>query len=80
MDQDEHRLLELLAESPNGATDALLLTQGFTSDLLVRLVRVRRVRAKRERTFAGGWEVQITRVTITESGRRVLAKRQVGSG
>jgi hypothetical protein len=35
---DERRLLELLAESPNGATDALLLAQGFTLDVLAELI------------------------------------------
>ena len=37
---DERRLLELLAGSENGNTDALLTAYGFTAVLMVALVRV----------------------------------------
>jgi hypothetical protein len=36
---NRRRALELLAASPNGATEALLVAQGFTIDLLVELIR-----------------------------------------
>jgi hypothetical protein len=39
MTADERRLLELLAESFNGATDALMIAHGFTLDLMIGLVR-----------------------------------------
>jgi hypothetical protein len=34
-----HRALELLAASPNGATEAILVAHGLSIDLLVELVR-----------------------------------------
>jgi hypothetical protein len=76
MTAKERHLLELLTESPDGVTDAFLLAQGFSLDLLVHLVRVRYATAKRERSFAGGREVEITRVRVTEPGRRAVAVRR----
>ncbi len=73
---EERRLLEVLAASDHGVTDALLLAHGFSLDLIVALVRTRLATAKVERTFGGGRAVEVTRVRITESGRRALVKRQ----
>jgi hypothetical protein len=50
------RALELIAWSPDGMTEAMLLAHGFTVEMLVELVR------------AGG----VARVKITEAGRRAL--------
>jgi hypothetical protein len=36
---NRRRALELLAASPDGATEAILVAHGFTIDLLVELVR-----------------------------------------
>jgi hypothetical protein len=72
MTADERRLLELLAESLNGATDALLVAQGFTLDMMINLVRCGFAMALPERTFAAGKPVDRTRVKITEAGRRAL--------
>jgi hypothetical protein len=71
---DERRLLELLATSANGVSDALLgLAHGFTLDMMAGLVRERLATATLERTFAGGKPVEVTRVRITDAGRRALA-------
>jgi hypothetical protein len=43
------RALELLAASREGATEAILLAQGFTVELLVELVRAGLATAKAER-------------------------------
>ncbi len=67
------RALELLAVSPDGATEAILVAHGFTIDLLVELVRAGLATAKAERVMAGGRSMQVTRVRITEAGRRALA-------
>jgi hypothetical protein len=72
MTADERRLLELLAASLNGATDALLIASGFKLDLMVGLVRRGFATAQPERTFAAGKPVDCTRVKITEVGRRAL--------
>jgi hypothetical protein len=74
MTADERRLLELLAGSANGTTDALLLAHGFDVDLMARLVRERLATATPERVFAGGKPVEVTRVRITDAGRRALVE------
>jgi hypothetical protein len=73
MTADERRLLELLAENLNGATDALLKGYGFKLDVMVDLVDRGFATATPERSFAAGRQVDRTRVKITEAGRRALA-------
>jgi hypothetical protein len=68
------RALELLAASPDGATEAILLAHGLSIDLLVELVRAGLATAKAERVVAGGRAMEIARVRITEAGRRALAE------
>jgi hypothetical protein len=75
MTADERRLLELLAGSADGSTDALLVAHGFDFDLMARLVRERLATATPERVFAGGKPVEVTRVRITDAGRRALTER-----
>ena len=70
---DERRLLELLAGCADGATGALLLAHGFDFDLVACLVLERLATATPERTFADGEPVEVTRVRITDAGRRSLA-------
>jgi hypothetical protein len=38
---EKRRALRLLARSPNGCTEALLMTSGFQPDLISELVRAR---------------------------------------
>jgi hypothetical protein len=76
MTDKQRRALELLAANDDGCTDTLLLARGFALDLIVGLVRTRLATAKVERTFGGGRAIEVTRVRITESGRRVLVKRR----
>jgi hypothetical protein len=75
---DERRLLELLADSEDGATDALLLGHGFAPELVVGLVRAGLATAKAKQTFAAGRAVDATRVRITDAGRLALAARAGG--
>jgi hypothetical protein len=67
---DERRLLLLLAESPDGCTDALLTAHGFRLDVLISIVSVALATAQPERTFGAGKPVEVTRVRITDAGRR----------
>ena len=53
MTENEHRLLELLAASEDGATEALVLASDFTLDTMVGLVRARLMTMKPERSRAG---------------------------
>jgi hypothetical protein len=76
MTDDERRLLEMLAASADGTTDALLVAHGFAFDLMARLVRERLATATPERAFAASKPVEVTRVRITDAGRLSLAERQ----
>jgi hypothetical protein len=69
---NNRRALELLAASPDGATEAILVAHGFTIDLLVELVRAGLATAKAERVMAGGRSMEVARVRITDEGRRIL--------
>jgi hypothetical protein len=69
MTADERRLLEMLAASPDGCTDAVLAAQDFAFDLVVEALRDGLATA--EPILAGGHKVH-----ITEVGRRALTERQ----
>jgi hypothetical protein len=66
-------LLELLATSPHGATEALLVrAHGFSSDMIAGLVRAGLATAQRETMKAGAKPVEVVRVRITDAGREAL--------
>jgi hypothetical protein len=70
---DERPLLDPLAASDDGASDALLLAHSFTVALMVEVVRAELATATPERTFAAGKPVEVSRIRITDAGRRALA-------
>jgi hypothetical protein len=72
LNADRRRALALLAGSPDGCTEAVMLAHGFKLDLLVELVRDGLATTKPERMRVGGREIAVTRVRITEAGRRAL--------
>jgi len=63
---DRRRVLELLAGSRDGCSD------GFTIEQMVELVRAGLATATAERVVAGRRTIEVTRVRITEAGRRAL--------
>ena len=69
---DRRRALELLGGSRDGCTEAVLLAHGFAVPLLVELVRTGLATAKVELMMAGKRRIKVTRVRITEAGRRAL--------
>jgi hypothetical protein len=70
---DERRLLELLAASDDGATDALLRAHGFTLEVIINIVSTGLATAKAERTVAAADRaIEVTRVRITEAGRQAI--------
>ncbi len=73
MTADDRRLLEMLAGSEDGITDALLSAHGFKLDVLISIVSAELATATPERTLAAGKPVETTRVKITDAGRRALA-------
>jgi hypothetical protein len=79
MTADERRLLELLAAAEDGATDPLLRAHGFTLEVIINIVSTGLATAKAERVFtAAGRAVDVTRVRITDAGRRALTGEACG--
>jgi hypothetical protein len=62
----------LLAASPDGCTEALMLANGFPAEMLVELIRTGLASAQAERMITGGKQIEVTRVRITEAGRQAL--------
>jgi hypothetical protein len=66
-------LLNLLASSPHGATEALLVrAHGFDCDMVAGLVRARLATAEREIMKAGAKPVEVVRLRITAAGRNAI--------
>jgi hypothetical protein len=73
MSAERNRALRLLAAAPNGATEAIMLAHGFTTDLLVDLVHEGLATATPETVHAGKRPIEVVRVRITDAGRLALA-------
>ncbi len=69
---EQRRALQLLASSPFGTTEAIMLAHGFTRRTLAGLVRAGLARAQRETIKAGSQPIEVERVRITNAGRRML--------
>jgi len=67
---DRRRALRLLADAPEGVTEALMLAHGFRVELLVDLCIAGLATATPER--AGGRRVEVVRLKITDAGRQAL--------
>ena len=67
---NRRRALELLAASRDGCTKAMMLANGFPFEMLVELIRTGLASAVAERMVAGGKQIEVARVRITEAGRR----------
>jgi hypothetical protein len=69
---DRRRALELLATCRDGCIEALMLGNGFPVEMLVELIRTGLASVEAERMVAGGKQIEVARVRITEAGRRAL--------
>ena len=67
---EQRRALQLLACSPFGAPEAIMLTHGFTRGTLAGLFRAGLAAAQHGTVKAN--RRSVGRVTITEAGRRVI--------
>jgi hypothetical protein len=68
-------LLMLLASSPHGATEALLVrAHGFDSDMVAGLVRGGLATAERETMKAGAKPIEVVRLHITPAGRKAIER------
>lgn len=57
---------------PRGLAEALLLTYGFTRDLLAGLVRTGLATTQRVILKAGDKVVEVAHITITKAGRQAI--------
>jgi hypothetical protein len=71
---DRRRVLELLAASRDGVTEAMMIAHGFSVAQMVDLVRTGLASAISERVVAGKRELEVARVRITAAGRKALAE------
>jgi len=72
---ERHRLLKLIAAVPDGLTEtALLKMHHFKMETLVELITGGFAEARPERIVGGGRPINVTRLCITEAGRRILGE------
>jgi hypothetical protein len=69
---EQRRALQLLAEAPNGHTEAALRARGFTPTLLVELAARGYTVARPETMKAAGKTFGFMRFVITDSGRTAI--------
>jgi hypothetical protein len=64
--------LTMLAESPNGSTEPLMLAYGYPAELLTKLVEAGFATATTERVIAGTRALDVKRIKINNLGRVAL--------
>ena len=69
---DQREALNLLARSTHGYRESILLAHGFPIEMLRRLMRDGLVIAEREPAYLNQAANVVTRVRITDAGRRAL--------
>jgi len=69
---DQREAINLLARSTHGYRESILLAHGFPIDMLRRLLRDGLIIADREPAFLSRGAIVVTRVRITDAGRRAL--------
>jgi hypothetical protein len=76
LNAEHRRALALLAGTPRGCTESLMMAHGFKVEMLAGLVRDGFTVAEPEPMTAGGRKIAVTRIMITEAGRRALGSRK----
>jgi hypothetical protein len=69
----ERRLLDLLSTSADGCTELHLAAHGFTLEVIGGLTRAGFATSTTQRGHAGGHAADLTRIRLTDMGRRALA-------
>jgi hypothetical protein len=73
LSDEERRALQLLARSPNGCTEALLMAHGFELAFLGKLILDGFAMAAPHETHAGSRPMIVVWMTITAVGRKAIA-------
>jgi len=71
MTPDHLRALSILADSPNGCTEAMLIAHGFTIDSLAELIEAGLAGAMTRRVIVRRNPIEVIRLHITDAGRRL---------
>jgi hypothetical protein len=74
LSKEKRRALQLLARSPNGCTEALMMAYGFEVVMLGKLVLDGFALATPHDTRAGREPIRVVWLTITEAGRKAVGK------
>jgi hypothetical protein len=69
------RALEIIADHPDGCTEAKLAAHDIPADVLIDLVQSGLAIARNERVGDEDGIIEVTRLGITDAGMRVLAAR-----
>ena len=76
MRPDHLRALSILADCPEGCTEAVMLAHGFGPAVVAKLIQDGLLRAKTERVVTGHYRgVRVTRLHITKWGRAAIEGR-----
>ena len=70
---EQRRALEMLAGSPHGCTESIMMAHGCAIGVLRDFVRDGLATAASETTVAGRRRIMVTRLRITGAGRLALA-------
>jgi hypothetical protein len=73
LSDEELRALRLLARSPNGCTEPVMLAHGFTPDQIANLVFAGLARRDVRNMAAGERQIKVVRMEITAAGRKAIA-------
>ena len=71
---ERRRALKMLADLPEGSTEALLLAHGFTSAVIAGLVDTALATSTTEPILAGGRPVEVRWLWLTDSGRKASGR------
>jgi hypothetical protein len=76
LSDEQRRALRLLARSPNGCTEAIMLAHGFESAMLGKLVLDGLAKVEVHDTKVAGrrLKVKVTWLRITEEGRKAIGE------
>jgi hypothetical protein len=77
---ERRRLLRMLARCPSGCAEALLMAYGFSIKFLAGVVFDGLATAQPSTTRAGGREVIVVWMQITEAGRRAIGFESTSDG
>ena len=72
---DEREALRVLAGSPDGSTESIMLAHGFAIGMLRDLVRNGLATAERRTVRSGRRLIDVKWMRITDAGRRALSLR-----